>query len=138
MFNKILFPLDRSREAQEAIAVAIDLVQKYQSILILLSVIETPDLDAEVGEDDPVMQSPEAIDKLLHSAQALFAKRGIQAEILQRKGKPAFTICDVADELNVNLIVMGSRGIGLDLEHTSESVASRVINLAPCPVLIVP
>jgi nucleotide-binding universal stress UspA family protein len=137
MFNKILFPLDRSREAQEAIAVAIDLVQKYQSQLILLSVIETPDLDAEVL-DDPIMQSPEAIDQLLHSAQAMFAKRGIQADILQREGKPAFTICDVADELNVNLIVMGSRGIGLDVEHTAESVASRVINLAPCPVLIVP
>jgi nucleotide-binding universal stress UspA family protein len=137
MFNKILFPLDRSREAQEAIAVAIDLVQKYQSKLILLSVVESPDLAAEVS-DDPVMQSPEAIDQLLHSAQAMFAKRGIQADILQRQGKPAFTICDVADELNVNLIVMGSRGIGLDVEHTAESVASRVINLAPCPVLIVP
>jgi nucleotide-binding universal stress UspA family protein len=137
MFNKILFPLDRSREAQEAIAVAIDLVQKYQSKLILLSVVETPDLTAEVS-DDPVMQSPEAIDQLLHSAQAMFAKRGIEADILQRTGKPAFTICDVADELNVNLIVMGSRGIGLDVEHTAESVASRVINLAPCPVLIVP
>jgi nucleotide-binding universal stress UspA family protein len=137
MFNKILFPLDRSREAQEAIAVAIDLVQKYQSKLTLLSVVETPDLAAEVS-DDPVMQSPEAIDQLLHSAQAMFAKRGIQAEILQRAGKPAFTICDVADELNVNLIVMGSSGIGLDVEHTAESVASRVINLAPCPVLIVP
>ena len=137
MFNKILFPLDRSREAQEAIAVAIDLVQKYQSKLILLSVIETPDPNAETI-DDPVMQSPEAIDQLLHSAQAMFAKRGIQAEILQRQGKPAFTICDVADELNVNLIVMGSRGIGLDVEHTADSVASRVINLAPCPVLIVP
>ena len=137
MFNKILFPLDRSREAQEAIAVAIDLVQKYQSKLILLSVIETPDPNAETI-DDPVMQSPEAIDQLLHSAQAMFAKRGIQAEICQRQGKPAFTICDVADELNVNLIVMGSRGIGLDVEHTTDSVASRVINLAPCPVLIVP
>jgi nucleotide-binding universal stress UspA family protein len=137
MFNKILFPLDRSREAQEAIAVAIDLVQKYQSQLILLSVIEIPDPDAELI-DDPVMQSPEAIDRLLHSAQAMFTKRGIQADILQRKGKPAFTICDVADELNVNLIVMGSSGIGLDVEHTADSVASRVINLAPCPVLIVP
>lgn len=137
MFNKILFPLDRSREAQEAIAVAIDLVQKYQSKLILLSVVETPDLAAQVS-DDPVMQSPQAIDQLLHSAQAMFAKRGIQAEILQREGKPAFTICDVADELNVNLIVMGSSGIGLDVEHTAESVASRVINLSPCPVLIVP
>ena len=137
MFNKILFPLDRSREAQEAIAVAIDLVQKYQSQLILLSVVETPDLDSDVT-DDPVMRSHQAIDQLLHSAQALFAKRGIQAEILQREGKPAFTICDVADELNVDLIVMGSSGIGLDVEHTAESVASRVINLSPCPVLIVP
>jgi nucleotide-binding universal stress UspA family protein len=137
MFNTILFPLDRSREAQEAIAVAINLVQKYDSRLILLSVVETPDLDAEVIED-PVMQSPEAIDRLLHSAQALFAKQGIQAEILQRSGKPAFTICDVADELNVNLIVMGSRGNGLDIEHATESVSSRVIDLSPCPVLIVP
>ncbi len=137
MFNKILFPLDRSREAQEAMAVAIELVRKYQSELILLSVVETPDLDAEVLED-AVMQSPDAVDRLLHSAQALFAKQGIDAEILQREGKPAFTICDVADELNVNLIVMGSRGIGVDLEHAAESVASRTIALAPCPVLVVP
>ena len=137
MFNTILFPLDRSREAQEAVAVAIDLVQKYQSKLIILSVVETPDPDGEII-DDPVMQSAEAIDKLLHSAQALFAKQGISAEILQRKGKPAFTICDVADELNVNLIIMGSSGSGLDVEHTTESVSSRVIDLSPCPVLIVP
>jgi nucleotide-binding universal stress UspA family protein len=134
MFNKILFPLDRSREAQEAVAVAIELVQKYQSKLTLLSVIETPDLDAEVL-DDPVMQSPDAVDRLLHSARDLFAKQGIQADILQREGKPAFTICDVADELDVDIIIMGSRG---DLEHPADSVASRVINLSPCPVLIVP
>jgi nucleotide-binding universal stress UspA family protein len=137
MFNKILFPLDRSREAQEAVAVAIDLVQKYQSKLILLSVVETPDFDAEVIED-PIMQSSDAVDRLLHSARDLFAQHGINAEIVQREGKPAFTICDVADELNVSLIVMGSRGIGLDLDRAVESVASRVINLAPCPVLIVP
>jgi nucleotide-binding universal stress UspA family protein len=134
MFNKILFPLDRSREAQEAVAVAIELVQKYQGKLTLLSVIETPDLDAEVL-DDPVMQSPDAVDRLLHSAREMFAKQGIQADILHREGKPAFTICDVADELDVDIIVMGSRG---DLEHPADSVASRVINLSPCPVLIVP
>jgi nucleotide-binding universal stress UspA family protein len=134
MFNKILFPLDRSREAQEAVAVTIGLVKKYQSKLTLLSVIETPDLDAEVL-DDPVMQSPDAVDRLLHTAKDLFGKQGIQADILQREGKPAFTICDVADELDVDLIIMGSRG---DLEHPADSVASRVINLSPCPVLIVP
>ena len=124
MFNKILFPLDRSREAQEAIAVAIDLVQKYQSKLILLSVVEAPDLAAEVS-DDPMMQSPEAIDRLLHSAQAMFAKRGIQSEILQREGKPAFTICDVADELNVNHLELRHEK---PIEHTAinGSMASKV------------
>ena len=134
MFIIFLFPLDRSSESQAAIAVAIELVQKYNSELTLISVVETPDLDADVIED-PAMQSSEAIDKLLQSARALFAERGIEADTLQRQGKPAFTICDVADELNINLIVMGSRG---DLEHPADSVASRVINLSPCPVLIVP
>lgn len=134
MFNKILFPIDRSREAHEAMNVAVDLVQRYHSKLTLLSVVETPDLDAEVLED-PSMQSPDITNQLLESAQALFAQRGVRADILQREGKPAFTICDVADELNVNLIVMGSRG---DLEHPADSVASRVINLSPCPVLVVP
>jgi nucleotide-binding universal stress UspA family protein len=137
MFNTILFPLDRSREAQEAIAVVVDLAQKYQSKLILLSVMETPNLDAEIIEET-AMQSPEAIQELLEGAQDLFAKRGIATEVLQREGNPPFVICDVADELNVNLIVMGSRGIGLDVERTAESVANRVINLSPCPVLVVP
>jgi nucleotide-binding universal stress UspA family protein len=50
----------------------------------------------------------------------------------------SFTICDVADEIDANLIVMGCRGLGLTNEGATESVAIRVINLSPCPVLIVP
>jgi nucleotide-binding universal stress UspA family protein len=138
MFNTILFPLDRSREAQEAIAVVVDIVQKYQSKLILLSVVETPNLDGEIIIEESGMQSPEAIQELLTGAQELFSKRGIEAEVLQREGNPPFVICDVADELDVDLIVMGSRGIGLDAERTTESVAHRTIDLCPCPVLIVP
>jgi nucleotide-binding universal stress UspA family protein len=49
-----------------------------------------------------------------------------------------FIICDVADEINADLIVMGSRGMGLAQENTNESVTHRAIDLAPCPILIVP
>jgi nucleotide-binding universal stress UspA family protein len=133
MFQTVLFPLDRSREAREAVDVVINVVEKYGSRLILLSVVET---DAVAVEDG--MDSPEAVAELLANAQELFSQKGINAEIVEREGKAAFTICDVADELNIDLIVMGCRGLGLTEEGASESVTNRVINLSPCPVLIVP
>ena len=43
--------------------------------------------------------------------------------------KPAFVIGDVADELNVDVIVMGTRGVNLGSDR--ESTAARVIQLAP-------
>ena len=84
------------------------------------------------------MTSPEAVAKLLENAKSLFSQKGIDAETLEREGKPAFTICDVADEVEANIIIMGCRGLGLTEEKSSDSVTSRVVSLSPCPVLIVP
>lgn len=136
MFKTILFPIDQSREAREAVEVVASVVNQYNSRLILLSVLESP--LAEESPSAEVMASPEAVAKLLQTAQSLFSQQGIQAEVIEREGKPAFTICDVADEIGANLIIMGCRGLGLTEEGASESVTNRVINLSPCPVLIVP
>ncbi|MFB8791229.1 MAG: universal stress protein [Potamolinea sp.] len=139
MFKNVLFPVDQSREAREAAEVVANIVQKYGSRLFLLSVVEKPDPDAEAPtqETEPMM-SPEKVAQLLKQAQALFANLGIETETLTRSGMPAFTICDVADEIGADLIVMGCRGLGLTEEGAAESVTNRVINLSPCPVLIVP
>lgn len=136
MFKTVLFPVDQSREAREAADVVVNIVQKYGSRLILLSVVEPPPEGESPSSD--TMTSPEAVAKLLKTAQSLFADRGIPAEAIEREGKAAFTICDVADEIDADLIVMGSRGLGLTEEGTTDSVTYRVINLSPCPVLIVP
>ncbi|BAY34283.1 UspA domain-containing protein [Tolypothrix tenuis PCC 7101] len=135
MFKTVLFPIDQSREAREAADVVTNVVQKYGSRLVLLSVVEEPPTDAPVA--DP-MVSPDVVAKLLENAQTLFSQQGIKAEILERQGKPAFTICDVADEIAADLIIMGCRGLGLTDEGATDSVTTRVINLSPCPVLIVP
>ena len=134
MFKTILFPVDQSREAREAAEMVIDLVKKYSSRLVLLSVVEAN--EESPGSD--IMSSTEAVAKLLQEAQALFSQNGIQTEVIEREGMPSFTICDVADELDANLIVMGCRGLGLTEEGASDSVTNKVINLSPCPVLIVP
>lgn len=136
IFKTVLFPIDQSRETREAADVVTNVVKKYGSRLILLSVVEEPPKDAP-SADDP-MVSPEVVAKLLENAQSLFSGQGIQSETLERRGKPAFTICDVADEIGADLIIMGCRGLGLTEEGADDSVTTRVINLSPCPVLIVP
>lgn len=140
IFKTVLFPIDQSRETREAADVVTNVVKKYSSRLVLLSVVEEPPPDApppDAPSADP-MVSPEVVAKLLENAQSLFSGQGIKSEILERRGKPAFTICDVADEIGADLIIMGCRGLGLTEEGADDSVTTRVINLSPCPVLIVP
>ncbi|MBD0268677.1 universal stress protein [Pseudanabaena sp. FACHB-2040] len=135
MFKTVLFPIDMSLESQQAATQVAQLVKENQSRLILLSVVEP------VAEGAPVpsgQASPEAVAQLLNQAKDNFAAQGIATETFEREGQPAFVICDVADEMGVDLIVMGCRGVGLIEEVQDESVTTRVINLSPCPVLIVP
>ncbi len=128
MFRNILFPIELTREAREAIQLTADMVKTHQSKLTILSVVET---------DDGVMSSEEQVAKLLQEAKTFFAQQGISAETIEREGIPAFTICDVADEINADLIIMGCRGLGLiDEEAAADSVTNRVINLSSCPVLV--
>jgi nucleotide-binding universal stress UspA family protein len=134
MFKTVLFPVDQTRDSREAAETVAELVKLCGAQLIILSVED----DSEAETMTSPRLSPEAIDQLLESAKSTFLEWGITAQTIHRSGKIAFTICDVADEMNVDVIVMGCRGIGLTEEGANESVSNRVINLSPCPVLIVP
>ena len=48
----------------------------------------------------------------------------------------AAVIADVADELNVDVIVMGGPGVNLEIDSTSATAS--VIERVSCPVLVVP
>ena len=134
MFKTVLFPIDASPEAQQAAFKTAELVKYHQSHLILLSVVES----SNGHNANPEQTSPEAVAELLAKAKAVFTNQGIDTQAIEREGNPAFVICDVADEMSADLIVMGCRGIGLTPEGQSESVSNRVINLSPCPVMVVP
>ncbi|MCT0224798.1 universal stress protein [Synechococcus sp. CS-1328] len=127
MFDTVLFPIDQSRQTMETAAVALQLAQRHGSRLVVLSVVES---------EEGVMHDAAAVHDLLAQARSSFEQAGVACEVIEREGKPAFVIGDVADEINADLIVMGTRGISLDTDHTS--TAARVIQLAPCPVLVVP
>jgi nucleotide-binding universal stress UspA family protein len=129
VFETILFPIDFNRETQKAIEIVANLVKTYNSKLIVLSVVES--------NSEGKINSETQVEKLLSEAREYFAKLSIDAKTIEREGLPAFIICDVADEVNADIIVMGYRGLGL-IEDVHNSVTNQTIELSPCPVLVVP
>ncbi|MGB7086807.1 MAG: universal stress protein [Phormidesmis sp.] len=135
MYKTLLFSIDSSPGAKKVIQTVLDMAQLCQSKVVLLSVVES----AENSDPaHPEQTSPEAVASLLEQAKKLFEQRGFEAQTIERDGNPAFIICDVADEVSADLIVIGCRGTGLTDEGREDSVSARVINLSPCPVLVVP
>ena len=130
MFKKVLFSIELNREARKAIEITANMVRIHQSKLTILSVVE--------GGTKGAMASEEQVAKLLQEAKSFFSGQGVQAETVEKSGVPAFTICDVADDIDADLIIMGCRGLGLiDEEAAMDSATNRVINLANCPVLVI-
>jgi nucleotide-binding universal stress UspA family protein len=136
MFSTVLFPVDDSRESREAAEMVAQFAKAHQSQrVVLLSVLEN---EISNPNRSSAMASHDAIANLLNHAKSMFEVQGVQAETFERTGKPAFAICDIADEIQADVIIMGCRGMGLTDGGAAESVTNRVINLAPCPVLVVP
>ena len=127
MFETVLLPIDPSREALEPEVKALEFARRDGSRLVLLSVLQPV---SEVKHDH------EALAGVLSQTRKRCELAGVICQEVERSGKPASVICDVADELNVDVIVMGTRGV--NLESDSGSTAAQVLQLAPCPVLVVP
>jgi len=126
MFETVLLAIDHSPETTETVAVGLQLAQQHGSRVVLLSVVE----------EEGTMHDPVAVTQLLEQARSRVEEAGLPCDVFERQGKPAFVIGDVADEINADVIVIGTHGI--TLEEDQHSIAARVIQLAPCPVLVVP
>ena len=127
MFETVLLPIDPSREALEPEGKALELARRDGSRLVLLSVL-TP----VTGKK----HDHEAVAGVLSQTRKRCEQAGVICQEVERSGKPASVICGVVNELNVDVIVMGTRGV--NLESDSGSTAAQVLQLAPCPVLVVP
>jgi len=73
----------------------------------------------------------------LEVAEFLAEKQGVKAKIMIERGSIVETIIEVAARENVNMIVIGSKGLTGLRKILLGSVAERVTKSAPCPVLIV-
>lgn len=78
----------------------------------------------------------EAGEFLEEQAEHLRSAGGTVAGAHLRKGRPADEIAGLAEELGADLVVIGSRGLGMVKRLVMGSVSEGVVSLAPCPILV--
>ncbi|GMK40293.1 universal stress protein YxiE [Paenibacillus sp. CCS19] len=138
MYNHIVVPIDGSPQSFKALDHAIELAQTLSSD-IRLTVIH---VDASVSLNEPVfgteLDAVEAEDKqVLDAAVSRLKASGVSFQAIHQTGDPAATICQTAIDNLADLIVMGSRGLGLIKEIWLGSVSHSVAQHATCPVLLI-
>ena len=92
------------------------------------------------GPMGPVMvaDAPDDINawELFAEPQAALKEAGLEAKLLLVEGDPADEIVKAARAENSDLIVVGHRGLSTVRAFLLGSVSDRVVNHAPCSVLV--
>ena len=139
--RRILVPLDFSRHADHVLEWAAHLAEEHGSRLLLLHAYHLPvefqQLEgAYLPQDFWASVKTEAEQNLSRLAEPLRAQ-GLEVEVIVREGYPATVIEEEAVDRQSDLIVIGTRGLS-GLKHLLlGSIAERVVQKAPCPVLTV-
>jgi len=139
--QRILVPLDFSRHADFVLEWATHLAKEHSSRLLLLHAYHLPvefqQLEgAYLPQDFWASVKAEAEQNLQRYAEPLRGQ-GLAVDVIVREGYPATVIEQEAIDQRADLIVIGTRGLS-GLKHLLlGSIAERVVQKAPCPVLTV-
>lgn len=79
----------------------------------------------------------EALELSLERESKLMQKEGMQVSSEIKAGNPADTINNYAQELQVDLIVIGAKGLRATMGILLGGVAQQVVEYSSCPVLVV-
>jgi len=163
MVDKILVPTDGSEQAHEALKKALDIAEEENAEVTLMHVISrkpipmapypyaaypTPWLLGAPGyvlpfaypvwaqqyEEGLVEQTEKFFNKALDKAEEVAPD--VDVELMLTQGKPAEKILDVSEDIDYDLIVMGSTGLGDVGRFLLGSVSSRVKSNSDIPVRI--
>ncbi len=147
--KKILVPVDGSSQSKKALEQAVSIAKKYGSDVTLISVVEI-EADVAFSELGITMSAEysgiretltkikeDSTNKMLDAMISGMDCTGVTIKKLVIVGIAHPEIVDEAVKGCYDLIVMGHRGLNPVKRFFTGSVAKRVIEDAPCSVLIV-
>ncbi len=135
-FNKVLVPVDGSRQSFKALDSAISLAQESGAELTLFHVI--PHIDAggprtKLLDEQIVTQGNDIMKKAVMHAK----KKNIQVKAKTVRGSPAFATVKFAKSGNFDHIVMSTTGAGSAGNEMLGSVSNYILHKSKIPVYLV-
>ena len=135
--EKVLIPVDGSDSSKNAAKYGTQLVNARNPKIYLLNVWEP--INMTIGGEMAERLRKNAYDKsmaMLKEFKESLEGCGMEIELISRSGRPDYVILNTQDELDCDLIVIGSRGLSVLENVIMGSVVTRVLEGANCPVLV--
>lgn len=133
--NRILVGFDGSEGSKQALNRSISLIDENGELL-LLAVIPSPSDKTFVDNEMYKIMKKKAknmIDEIIHD----IGHQGFSITGIIEEGDPSVRIIDTSNRLNVDLIVLGSKGTSKIGRYLIGSVANKVVQYAHKPVMVV-
>jgi len=146
MINRILVTTDGSPASNRAISLAAHMAVKHDASLYVLNVIRDMQLPSELKKMAKVENIGQArqdvlefvADKILGDAERRAKRKGAKSvRKATGRGDPATAIAKSAQRNKIDLIVMGTRGLGAVKGMLMGSVSRKVANACNVNLLIV-
>lgn len=142
--KKILTPVDRSGYKEKILAYALSLGKAWGAELTVIHVIDPGHgvpggriKEKEREREEEAKREAETL--LLNTIDPLIRKEGIniKKEVIEESDTVEKAIIDYAEKNNIDVIVIGTKGMTAVEEIFLGSVANNVIHHAHCPVFAI-
>ncbi|AFS80587.1 UspA domain-containing protein [Candidatus Nitrosopumilus koreensis AR1] len=136
-FKTILVPLDGSKYSEKALQRACELVDAFDSKIILVYVVEKSIPINLLDRKEYLTIVRKFGKKTLERATKTLSKKGITAKPLLKEGNIVSEIEKIVKNEKCDLIVVGNKGLGALTRFLLGSVSNKLAQHSPCSLLIV-
>ncbi len=130
--ERILLAYDGGEPARRALETAAELALAFRASLSVVSVVSV----GADGKPTEPWDGGEAHARELHEAQRALAEHGLQVDLLEPLGDPAWTIERIAVEGGFDTIVIGSRGLSALDQALRGSISEHVVAHSSATVVV--
>ena len=140
-FKKILIAVDGSPGGLSAVRLGGEMAEGREAEVMLVHAVPLPPMVPGVDQaisEESLDYLEETADTALLAAEGILADMNVKGERIVRAGSPAEVILGVAEDRDVDVIVVGHRGFGAMKRFILGSVSSKLAHHARCALLLAP